>query len=911
MHDLPPTLAAQARPGRWSFGATGRDRLLIVALALLVQLPGLVGWIDSEPWLRLSSLVELQGAHSGWLPGYPGWIDPNVGTTTEALGHLAARLWLSGQVPWWNPYSGIGVPLAAEMQPAALFLPFVLLLRLPHGLLWLRAVMCAVAGLGTYELCRALGLRRVACLVGGLLFAFNGTIAWLPHGPDRASAFLPWILLGIERARVHALGRRRLGWFWVATGLAYSLYAGFPETAYLDGLFAALWAACRLLIPSPGAALPRARVWLVRASLLAKLLAGTGAALLLSAPITWPFLHYLALSDLGLHESGFGHAALVSSAFPMFLTPYVYGPIGALGYAPDGPTWLAWGNIGGYLGAAATILALLGVLGARGRGGVLRWVLAAWVAACLAKTAALPGVTDLLNLLPMMSRTALFRYAEPGWCLAAIVLAAMAVDDWRRIGPRTWPVALAWALAMALLGAALWLAWPTMNALRPNRHYGWFALCVVGWFAAVVTVLAAVFASRATPRRLALVVLVAGLDAVAMFALPLLSSTRGARIDRAPIDFLRAHLGLQRFYSLGAIPPNYGALFGLASINDDMLPVPGNWADHIRGSLDPGAIPATFTGAPGARSAGPDARAMLLARLDSYRALGVRYVIALRGPDSLNADAATGRLDLGAVPDGLPPGQGRSGELVGDFARGQSIAGVGVDIGTYGGASDGALRAELCTASACASGRAELRGAADNAPLDIPLSPPLRTQPGEALHFTLAHEGGTAPVAIWLVPGSLARLTPPAPAGFGPLLTIPDIRAGSPFVRVFRDQHVDIFELPGAAPYFSARPACALAPSGRLDVVATCSIPAVLTRRELSFPGWTATINGVPAPLGSRGIVQTLALPAGRAVVHFAYAPPHIGLAYGAFGLGVLWLVAAWVSERRRGAGWRGAERPL
>ncbi len=163
-------------------------------------------------------------------------------------------------MPWWNPYSGIGMPLAAEMQPAALFLPFILLLRAADGVLWLRAAMCVVAGLGTYELLRTLGLRRAACLAGGVLFAFNGTLAWLPHGPDRASAFLPLILLGVERARSHAIDGRPLGWFWIASGLAWSLYAGFPETAYLDGLFVAAWALWRLALPFGSAPAPGRRL---------------------------------------------------------------------------------------------------------------------------------------------------------------------------------------------------------------------------------------------------------------------------------------------------------------------------------------------------------------------------------------------------------------------------------------------------------------------------------------------------------------------------------------------------------------------------------------------------------------------------------------------------------------------------
>ncbi|HXE17888.1 MAG TPA: hypothetical protein VN632_11710, partial [Stellaceae bacterium] len=47
--------------------------------------------------------------------------DPNIAITSQALGHRAALDLLSGHVPWWNYFEGIGAPLAGEMQSAALF----------------------------------------------------------------------------------------------------------------------------------------------------------------------------------------------------------------------------------------------------------------------------------------------------------------------------------------------------------------------------------------------------------------------------------------------------------------------------------------------------------------------------------------------------------------------------------------------------------------------------------------------------------------------------------------------------------------------------------------------------------------------------------------------------------------------
>jgi len=218
--------------------------LWIVLLPLLVAAPQLAGWLRADPMLYTAGMTL--GYVAGPVHGVP-YIDPNYGFTTQALGYRAALDWISGQVPWWNPYTGIGLPLAGEYQPAAFF-PLTLLLLAPQGLVLQHVMLQAIAGLGTYGVARALGLHRTASTVAGLLFAFNGTLAWFAHGPAQPLAFLPWMLWGIERAR-EGSGR---GWRMFGLAMALSLLAGFPETAYLDGLLALAWALLRLAQLAPG-----------------------------------------------------------------------------------------------------------------------------------------------------------------------------------------------------------------------------------------------------------------------------------------------------------------------------------------------------------------------------------------------------------------------------------------------------------------------------------------------------------------------------------------------------------------------------------------------------------------------------------------------------------------------------------
>jgi hypothetical protein len=107
-----------------------RHRWPLVALFVLPVLanaPALSGLFNNDPTLQIISLGT--GLRSGLIGGVMSWLDPSVGYITQPDGHLVVSDWLHGIVPWWNPYSGLGMPLAAEMQTSAFFLPFVLLLH--------------------------------------------------------------------------------------------------------------------------------------------------------------------------------------------------------------------------------------------------------------------------------------------------------------------------------------------------------------------------------------------------------------------------------------------------------------------------------------------------------------------------------------------------------------------------------------------------------------------------------------------------------------------------------------------------------------------------------------------------------------------------------------------------------------
>ncbi len=113
-------------------------------------------------------------------------------------------------------------------------------------------------------------------------------------------------------------------------------------------------------------------------------------------------------------------------------------------------------------------------------------------------------------------------------------------------------------------------------------------------------------------------------------------------------------------------------------------------------------------------------------------------------------------------------------------------------------------------------------------------------------------------------------------------------------VRVFREGGIDIFELPGAAPYAgtSGGP-CQLSVIDREHMHATCDAPARLIRREMMFPGWTARVNGHPAAIATEGeIFQAVTLPAGVSDTVWRYVPLNANAIAAIFIAGMLALAA-------------------
>lgn len=817
----------------------------------------------------------LTGGHRGWLPGTTN-LDLNIGATTQALGHLAAEQWLRGEVPWWNPYNGLGMPLAGEMSASALFLPFVLLLHFQNGPLLIKIALQMVAGPATYGLLGRLGLGVSLSWLGGLMFALNGTYAWLGHAPMMPMAFLPLFLIGIENARS---GGFRL----IAMALALSIYAGFPETAYLDGLLALVWAVWRW------------RQSEAKGRFLGCVALGGGLGLLLAGPAIWSFLHVLmhgSVQNHAIHLFVLTSEPASTQIYAVWLFPYLLGPLLAFTSADaKGELGDIWANLGGYLGLAPLLLVLMSLSGTRLRG--LRLLLVVWIALCVMRTASVPGVMHAINMIPMIRETIISRYSIVSWQFASVLLGVLALADWQAgaVSRRRVWAAVVGSLGLACL--ALWLAFPLLWRMSESepKFPGWPILSVL-WGVLSAGAVAWLLMRPARPSRVAAMLGILAVNAATMFCLPMLSGPRGVSIDRAAIAFLQDHVGLQRFFTLGPYLPNYGAYFETAQLTHEYLPQPALWEGYIHKALDPSAHPIMFRGNYPPTPPGQSTHAEeFVAHLANFKALGVRYVLTDPGANPFVTIFASMPPAPHTVPRDLGPGQSISGEVDPGRVPGGVIDSVGVEIGTYMGQSDGALAVDLCNGDVCAQGRVELAAATDNAVVTMRLTSTLSIKPGAQLRWTLRHEGGHRGVALWLQGGG--AMLPRMVFGLNKTQTPPP--------RVYRDGVMDIYELADAAPYFEApNGACRLYPVDRRALRADCDHPSTLVRRELFFSGWRARVNDSPTEIAPyRDVLQQIALPAGETMIRFSYAPPLSRSLWVLAGLAALALLP-WRRLRRR-----------
>jgi hypothetical protein len=198
----------------------------VIGSAVLVLLPALHHGLSLGPYDLLSK--------SG-LTGASG-VQVRNSTTGDQIAEMipwSNLAWLQvhqGHLPLWNPFNGLGLPLAFNWQSVVFSLPVVVSYAFPLHLAYTVQIILTmvIAGTGAYVLARVLGVGVIGCATAGTVFELSGSfMGWLGYPHASVMSWAGWLLaLSILIVRGgHRL--RNITLFAVVVALA--IYAGQPE----------------------------------------------------------------------------------------------------------------------------------------------------------------------------------------------------------------------------------------------------------------------------------------------------------------------------------------------------------------------------------------------------------------------------------------------------------------------------------------------------------------------------------------------------------------------------------------------------------------------------------------------------------------------------------------------------------
>ena len=329
-------------------------------------------------------------------------------------------------MPLWNPYMGVGQPLAANMDSNA-YSPIRVLLHLwPSAFIWdlFLIFRLFLAGFFSFAFFKSINISQISSIFAAALYMVGGYFIFNidMHHVD-VEIFFPLLLLCYEKI----LHKNKVG-LW---GVLYSvvifcmLTGGQPQSAFLNLSIGTLYFMVRLLCDSDSKNFQVIKGHLLNYIIFTLIGFGLSAFLLL------PFYEFMQLS-FNNHDPKLGNGIGTSynpylSDIISFITPYFLGPIHGSwlkGYSWHILTRGYWGVTALFF-ALCSLLLLFRVETKRFRPIILFFSLA--LIAMLCKFYGLPMI-NWIGQLPIANMINFGKYMGPIMCFCTAVLAGIGLD---------------------------------------------------------------------------------------------------------------------------------------------------------------------------------------------------------------------------------------------------------------------------------------------------------------------------------------------------------------------------------------------------------------------------------------------------------------------------------------------------
>jgi hypothetical protein len=319
-----------------------------------------------------------------------------------------------GQLPLWNPYNGLGMPLAFNWQSASFSLPAAIGYLVPMRFAFDAGVVVTlvVSGTGAYVFARVLGLGVVACAFAGVIFELSGPmIGWLGYPLSGVMSWAGWLFAAV--IFVIRDGHRVVSVAACAVIVALAIYAGQPEALAALGLSVLIFVLVILVWQARSGGLHATFRPLI------DLTVGCVAGAALAAPLALPGLQLIGGSERSVAN---GAVTLPPHAF-LYLIAQGFDGLPIAGSFAFGDSFF-YQETAAYVGVAAVALAISAVIIRYRRPVVV--ALGAIVISCLGIVFT-PGVSSLLALIPAIGQTQWLRMLMP-LAFALAILAAIGLD---------------------------------------------------------------------------------------------------------------------------------------------------------------------------------------------------------------------------------------------------------------------------------------------------------------------------------------------------------------------------------------------------------------------------------------------------------------------------------------------------
>lgn len=520
------------------------------------ELDGGGGGFQGEPWLRLAQHQYLQE-------------------------HTA---------PLWNPYSGYGVPEAANQQSQP-FYPLKLLLMLRVTVRtynWFLLARLLLAGISGYLYLRFFVTfwPAVAGAVASMLAGYYVLFITMPELSAEVH-----LMTGLAAAELMLRRRSYWGFAAFAAAVMLILLGGMPESELLILAFLYLYILFRIVSDGELRAAWR--------SVFAIWSAATAMGIALSAFFVFPFLEYMHRSfdthqahNLGGFIMGHEHDHLTLAVFSYFF-PMLYGPVRPY-QTVLGPQDFGMRNYIGFVPFFLLLVAFAANLSKKSdpdkRLKWTTWFYLAAMAVVVLKRYGFAGV-NWIGSLPFFTMVNFPKYEEVLISISAAALAAFGLERIVRRDVSRRTIGIVIGLCAALVLAALLASRHELAIEFADHHIRRFPLLNIALSVLLLIALTAVFIAQ---KRLgpALTIIVTA-DLCLNFIVPnYYWLNKPPRIDHDPlagapfIEFLRSHQGYDRTYARdGLLFPDWSSAFLIYDVRDLDAMYEGRFFPFIRNFL--------------------------------------------------------------------------------------------------------------------------------------------------------------------------------------------------------------------------------------------------------------------------------------------------------------------------------------